>query len=63
MRVARGKGDALRRVAFDLLQKHPELAPDTAGLGPESNCTDDSEKALLGYVQWKGDAASPVSVI
>lgn len=56
------EGDALRQRAFDLLQNYPELAPDTAGLGPESNCTDDSEKALLGFVQWRGAVANPVPV-
>lgn len=56
------EGDALRQRAFDLLQKHPELAPDTAGLGPESNCTDGTEKALLGFVQWRGAAATPARI-
>jgi menaquinone-9 beta-reductase len=53
------EGDLLRRKAFNLLEKHPELAPDTAGLGPESNCTDESEKTLLGFVQWRGTSATP----
>ncbi|MFN4141988.1 FAD-dependent oxidoreductase [Aestuariivirga sp.] len=52
-------GDALRHRAFDLLTRHPELAPDTAGLGPEAMCTDASEEALLGHVQWRGAEASP----
>ena len=55
-------GDALRLRAFDLLQKHPELAPDTAGLGPDSNCTDETERALLGFVQWRGATAAPAHI-
>jgi 2-polyprenyl-6-methoxyphenol hydroxylase-like FAD-dependent oxidoreductase len=55
-------GDAIRTRAFDLLQRHPELAPDTAGLGPETICNDMSETALLGFVQWRGASAHPVRV-
>lgn len=56
------EGDAIRSRAFDLAQRHPELMPDTAGLGSDTPCTDESEKALLGFVQWRGAAASPLRV-
>ena len=52
-------GDAIRQRALAVLQKHPELAPDTAGLGPDTVCTDDTERALLGFVQWKGAGETP----
>ncbi len=47
-------GDRLRTKAFDLLQHHPELAPDTAGLGPESNCTDAIRKGIAGFRSMEG---------
>jgi menaquinone-9 beta-reductase len=56
------EGDVLRRRAFDLLQRHPELAPDTGGLGPEAHCNDESENALLGFVRWKGVPATARAV-
>ena len=50
-------GDAIRRRAFDLMDRNPELQPDTAGLGPDKEWTDESEKELLGFVQWPGSSA------
>jgi 2-polyprenyl-6-methoxyphenol hydroxylase-like FAD-dependent oxidoreductase len=44
-----GEAAEARRVrAYALMEKHPELNPDVAGLGPEARCNDGVINALLG---------------
>jgi 2-polyprenyl-6-methoxyphenol hydroxylase-like FAD-dependent oxidoreductase len=40
--------EARRLRAYALMEKHPELNPDVAGLGPEARCNDEIINALLG---------------
>jgi hypothetical protein len=40
--------EARRQRAYALMDKHPELNPDVAGLGPEARCNDHVINTLLG---------------
>jgi menaquinone-9 beta-reductase len=42
------KAESRRQRAYELMDRHPELDPDVAGLGPEARCNDQTINTLLG---------------